>query len=105
NERMLSKNEGRISYTMSTKERSVIQFNDMLFIPPRNSMVFRSGESPIWNRRNTILPMSWRLLKDTIVQPGVDEYSLQTVPTLSTALDFDIRKNQPDFYRMLKKRV
>ena len=105
NERMLSKNEGRISYTMSTKERSVIQFNDMLFIPPRNSMVFRSGESPIWNRRETILPMSWRLLKDTIVQPGVDEYSLQTVPTLSTALDFDIRKNQPDFYRMLTKRV
>lgn len=105
NERMLSKNEGRISYTMSTKERSVIQFNDMLFIPPRNSMVFRAGESPIWNRRNTILPMSWRLLKNTIVQPGVDEYSLQTVPTLSTALDFDIRKNQPDFYRMLKKRV
>lgn len=105
NERMLSKNEGRISYTMSTKERSVIQFNDMMFIPPRNSMVFRSGESPIWNRRTTILPMSWRLLKDTIMQPGVNEYSLQTVPTLSTALDFDIRKNQPDFYRMLTKRV
>lgn len=105
NERVLTKNEGRISYTMSTKERSVIQFNDMLFIPPRNSMVFRSGESPIWNRRKTILPMSWRLLKDTISQPGVDKYSLQTVPTLSTALDFDIRKNQPNFYSMLTKRV
>lgn len=105
NERMMSKNEGRISYTMSTKERSVIDFNDMLFIPPRNSMVFRSGESPIWNRRKTILPMSWRLLKNTIKQPGVEEYSLQTVPTLSTALDFDIRKNQPDFYQMLNKRL
>ena len=105
NERVLSKNEGRISYTMSTKERSVIQFNDMLFIPPRNSMVFRSGESPIWNRRKTILPMSWRLLQNTIKQPGVKNYSLQTVPTLSTALDFDIRKNQPNFYSMLTKRV
>lgn len=105
NERVLSKNEGRISYTMSTKERSVIQFNDMLFIPPRNSMVFRSGESPIWNRRRTILPMSWRLLQNTIRQPGVEKYSLQTVPTLSTALDFDIRKNQPNFYSMLSKRV
>lgn len=105
NQRMLSKNEGRISYTMNTKERSVIQFNDMLFIPPRNSMVFRSGESPIWNRRRTILPMSWRLFKDTIKQPGARKYTLQTVPTLSTALDFDIRKNQPDFFQMLTKRV
>lgn len=105
NQKVLNKNEGRISYTMSTKERSVIEFNDMLFIPPRNSMVFRAGESPIWNRRTTILPMSWRLLQNTITEPGKDGYSLQTVPTLSTALDFDVRKNQPDFYRMVKKRV
>lgn len=105
NNRMLGKMDSPVSYTMSTKQRSVIQYNDMLFIPPRNSMVFRAGESPVWNRRSTILPMSWRLLKDTIIQPGVSEYSLQTVPTLSTALDFDIRNNQPDFYRMLNKRV
>lgn len=104
NDKMLMKNEGKISYTMSTKERAVIQFNDMLFIPERNSMVFRAGGSPIWNKNQTILPMSWRLLKDTIKVPGT-EYSLQTVPTLSTALDFDIRKNQPDVIAMLQKRL
>ncbi len=104
NERLLNKNEGRISYTMSTKERPVIAFNDMLFIPPRNSMVFRAGSSPIWNRNETALAMSWRLLQNTIKNPR-KEYTLQTVPTLSTAMDYDIRKNQPNFYAMLDKRL
>lgn len=48
--------------------------------------------------------MSWRLFKNTITQPG-KEYSLQTIPTLSSALDFDIRQNQPDFVKMLDKRL
>ena len=48
--------------------------------------------------------MSWRLFKDTIVHAGHD-YSLQTIPTLSSALEFDIRKNQPDFAKMLDKRM
>ena len=59
---------------------------------------------PVWNRNETILPMSWRLFKNTITQPGKN-YSLQTIPTLSSALDFDIRKNQPDFIKMLDKRM
>ena len=70
----------------------------------RNSIVFRAGDSPIWNRNETILPMSWRLFKNTITQPGKD-YTLQTIPTLSTAMDFDVRKNQPDFAKMLEKRM
>lgn len=104
NEKMLMKNEGKISYTMSTKERPVIQFNDMLFIPERNSMVFRAGGSPIWNKNETILPMSWRLLQNTIKVPG-KKYTPQTSPTLSTAIDFDVRKNQPDVFAMLHKRL
>jgi hypothetical protein len=48
--------------------------------------------------------MSWRLFKNTIIQPG-KEYSLQTIPTLSTAMDFDVRKNQPNFSKMLEKRM
>ena len=70
----------------------------------RNSIIFRAGDSPIWNRNETILPMSWRLLQNTIKQPGKD-YTFQTVPTLSSAKDFDIRKNQPDFGKMLDKRM
>ena len=96
--------EGKVSYTMNAKEEAVISFNDMMFISERNSMVIRAGDSPVWNRNETILPMSFRLFKDTIVHPGHD-YSLQTIPTLSSALDFDVRMNQPDFDKMLAKRM
>lgn len=98
------KTEGRVSYTMTTEKEPLISYNDMAFISPRNSIVFRAGDSPIWNRNETILPMSWRLLKDQIVHPGHD-YSLQTIPTMSSALDFDVRSNQPDFRKMLDKRM
>lgn len=100
----MTQNEGKASYTMTTKEEPVISYNDMAFISERNSIVFRAGDSPIWNRNETILPMSWRLFKTTITQPG-KEYTLQTIPTLSTAMDFDVRKNQPNFSKMLEKRM
>jgi hypothetical protein len=100
----MTQNEGKASYTMTTKEEPVISYNDMAFISERNSIVFRAGDSPIWNRNETILPMSWRLFKTTITQPGKD-YTLQTIPTLSTAMDFDVRKNQPNFSKMLEKRM
>ena len=103
-EKILLKNEGKTSYTMTTREVPVISYNDMAFIAERNSIVFRAGDSPIWNRNETILPMSYRLFNDTIKQPGKD-YTLQTVPTLSSAKDFDVRKNQPDFAKMLDKRM
>ena len=103
-QRLFMQNESKLSYTMTTKEVPVISYNDMAFIAERNSIVFRAGDSPIWNRNQTILPMSWRLFSNTIVHAGHD-YSLQTIPTLSSALDFDIRKNQPDFNKMLNKRM
>ncbi|MFJ5071287.1 type IV secretory system conjugative DNA transfer family protein [Kitasatospora sp. NPDC088556] len=98
------KTEGRVSYTMSTKEEPLISYNDMAFLAPRNSIVFRAGDAPIWNRNQTILPMSFRLLGNTIKHPG-HTYSLQTIPTLSSAMDFDVRMNQPDFVKMLEKRM
>ncbi|MFF4409502.1 type IV secretory system conjugative DNA transfer family protein [Streptomyces sp. NPDC001404] len=98
------KTEGRVSYTMSTKEEPLISYNDMAFLSPRNSIVFRAGDAPIWNRNQTILPMSFRLLGTTIKHPG-HTYSLQTIPTLSSAMDFDVRMNQPDFVKMLEKRM
>jgi hypothetical protein len=96
--------EGKVSYTMSTREEPVIKYNDMAFISERQSIVFRAGDPPVWNRNETILPMSWRLFKDTIMHPG-HEYSLQTIPTLSSALEFDVRQNQPNFGNMLAKRM
>ncbi|MET9711947.1 type IV secretory system conjugative DNA transfer family protein [Nocardiopsis alba] len=96
--------ESKVSYTMATKEEPVISYNDLAFISERNSIVFRAGDSPVWNRNEMILPMSWRLFKDSIVHPGHD-YTLQTIPTLSSAMDFDVRMNQPDFEAMLAKRM
>ena len=55
---------------ISTREVPVISYNDMAFIPERNSIVFRAGDAPIWNRNQTILPMSWRLFKNTIEHYG-----------------------------------
>lgn len=100
----MTANEGKVSYTISTAERPVIAYNDFAQIPPCNSIVFRAGDFPIWNRNETALPMSWRLFKNTIVNPGKD-YSLQTIPSLSTAKDFDVKQNQPNFTQMFEKRV
>lgn len=103
-EKVWMRNEGKVSYTMTTVEEPVIKYNDMAFISERNSIIFRAGDSPIWNRNETILPMSWRLFSETITQPG-HKYTFQTIPTLSSAKDFDVRKNVPDFDKMLDKRI
>ena len=98
--------DNRTSVTVSTKETPVIAYNDLAFIPERNSIVFRAGNSVMWNREQTILPMSWRLFNKSnkIVHPG-HNYTLQTIPTLSSAIEFDVRKNQPDFEKLLAKRL
>ena len=70
NERLFMQNKGEVTYTITTKEVPVISYNDMAFISERNSIVFRAGDSPVWNRNETILPMSWRLFTNTIVHDG-----------------------------------
>ena len=102
--RVFMRNEDTSSLTISVREEPVIKYNDMAFINERNSIVFRAGDPPIWNRNELVLPMSWRLFLNKIEHPGRD-YSLQTIPTLSSAIDFDVRKNQPDFESMVNKRL
>ncbi|MEK4277707.1 type IV secretory system conjugative DNA transfer family protein [Paenibacillus sp. FSL R7-0026] len=104
NDRILYQNEGKISYTMQTKERPVLQFNDFMFIEARNSIIIKAGTSPIWNRNESAYPMSFRLFQNQISLPG-KKFSLQTIPTNSSAKDFDVRKNQPDFFDMLEQRL
>ena len=103
-ERLLLPNEGKVSMTVSVQQTSVLKYNDFAFLPERNSIVFRAGDMPILNRNETIMPMSWKLLGKTIVHPG-HTYTLQTIPTLSSAIEFDVRSNQPDFIKMLDKRL
>lgn len=102
-DKVFFQNEGKVSITDQTVERPVIMYNDLAFMPQRNSIVFRAGDPPIWNRNETILLMSWRMFQNTIRQPGKD-YTLQTIPTLSSAAEFDVRTNQPDFFKMWEKR-
>lgn len=96
--------DSKVSYTTSLKEEAVIKYGDLAYLNERNSIVFRAGDMPIWNRNEMILPMSWRLFMNTIKMPG-KTFTLQTIPTLSTAAEFDVRKNQPDFEKLLKKRI
>lgn len=103
-EKLWMRTDGKLSYNYTAKEFPVITYNDMAFISPQNSIVFRAGDSPVWNRNQTMLPMSWQLFANTITQPG-KKYTLQTIPTLSTAMEFDVRRNQPDFEKMLNKRM
>ena len=100
-----NQNEGQTSYTMSTKEEPVLSYNDFAYITERNSIILRAGDSPIWNRNETILPMSWRLFGKEIINAPGKEYTLQTIPTLSSAKEFDVKHNQPDFGKMLAKRM
>jgi hypothetical protein len=58
----------------------------------------------VLNKNQMILPMSWRLFLNKINHPGHD-YTLQTIPTLSSAAEFDARKNLPRFEAMVDKRV
>ena len=103
-ESVINTNEANITYTVNTREEPVISFNDFMWLPERNSIVFRAGDPPIWNRNETILPMSYKLFENHLINPG-REYSLRNVPTTSSAIDFDVRRNTPDFMAMVNKRV
>lgn len=100
----LTGNEGKTSYTSSVKEEPVISFNDLAYMPERNAITFRAGDAIIWSRNEMILPMAWRLHKDTIIDPG-HVYSLLTLPTLSSAREFDIEQFIPNFDEMLAKQM
>lgn len=108
-EKLFLQTEGKVSYTSTAKEEAVISYNDLAYLPERNSVVFRAGDSPIWNRNETILPMSWKLFggdaEKTIVHYGEGAYTLQTIPTMSTAIDFDVNQNQPNFAEMVESRL
>ena len=96
--------DSKVSLTQSVKEVPVLTYNDLAYMPPSSSVVFRSGDDVIWNRNETALPPSRILHKNTICNPG-HEYTLQNIPSMSNAMSFDVRTNMPDFTKMLKKRI
>lgn len=102
--RKYGKTEGTLTYSSTTVEKPVISYNDLAFIPLRNSIVFRAGDSPIWNRNETAFPMSYMLFARTVSNLG-HKFTPLTLPSTSTVKDFDLRKNQPDFMKMFYKRL
>lgn len=98
------RNDARVTKGVNVQEVPVIKENDFITLSPRNSIIFRAGSTPVWNRNEMILPMSYELLGNTIIQPGVEPYTLQTIPSNSSVMSFDVEKNTPDFYEMLRKR-
>ena len=102
--RVVSQTDERISYTMATKEVPLISYNDMANIAPCNSMVFRIGDTPIWNRNQMALPMSHCIHSNQINVSG-KKFTLLTVPTTSSALEFDLTAMVPDFDAMLEQRL
>ena len=106
--KIVNQNDQTISYTDSSQKEATLSYNDFAFIGKCQSIVFRSGDMPIWNRGEMSLPMSFKLFggkaEKSIVHYG-HSYTLQTVPTLSEASGFDIRLNQPNFREMYLKRM
>ncbi|GAB2472278.1 TraM recognition domain-containing protein [Xylanimonas ulmi] len=94
--------EGRVSYTMALDTENVILANDLTFLPARNWVVLRSGEYPIWNRDETIMPMAYALL-DKQPPVGAPTFSLQNLPSLSNAGAYDPRKDTPNFESALQR--
>lgn len=104
-DQVLFQNEGAVSYTHSTVEEPLISTNDMAFIKSNNSIVFRAGDSPVWNRSQMALPMWYALSSNPIRIPETPKLGLRDVPSTSSVLDFDVRKNQPDFRAILEERI
>lgn len=96
--------QSSISTTRQSEQEQLLTVNDFLYLPERNSIVMQAGQPPIWNHNETILPMSYALLGNPIINPG-HPYTMQTLPTLSSAAQFDVRTNQPDFFAMFDKRM
>lgn len=103
----VKKNDDRVTTTKTVMEEDVLSRNAFLQLKRQESIVLRAGSNPILNYGRSLLPMAWQLFggyRTQVNVPGM-KYSLQTVPTMSSALEFNARQNIPNFYAMVEKRV
>ena len=95
-------NRNEVTYSKKTVQEPLISYTNLNSLTMGDSIVFRAGENPIWNRNEMALPMSWQLFENDIKIPG-KEYTLQTLRSLSTAKDFDVNQNIPDFEEIFRE--
>lgn len=95
--RIIRRGESNINYNWSFEAEPCVTFNDMAQLPERNAITFNAGDSVVWARNDTALPMSWKLFSNSI-NDG-EKYALKTLPNMSTvkhvdygAIDFDCIK-------------
>ena len=84
--------------------KNVISRNEFLRLDKFGAIVMRAGDDPIYNYGASSLPPVFAMQNDTIQEPGV-EYTLQTIPTMSSVLEFDPERISRTFMRCLKKRL
>lgn len=97
--------DGKQSRGKSVKEVPVISKNDMLRVNKGDLMVFGKGD-PVWNTNQCAMPYAFELVHKDALNDWDDpkEYTMQTVPTTASTMDFDILNNQPNFIEMVAKR-
>lgn len=103
--RQFNQADSKVTISTSVHEVPVISKTDMLMVPRANMMVFGKGH-PIWNRNQMVMPYAYALQKHELrdFEHNI-KYSLATVPTTASTIDFDITRNTPDFMKMVAKRV
>lgn len=103
--RQFNQADSKVTLSTSVHEMPVISKSQMLNVPRSNMMIFGKGH-PIWNRNQTVMPYAYALQKDELRDfENNIKYSLTTVPTTASTMDFDAIRNQPNFLRMVSKRV
>ncbi len=95
-------NRNEVTYSKKTVQEPLISYTNLNSLTMGDSIVFRAGENPIWNRNEMAIPMAWQLFENDIRIPGT-EYTLQTLPSVSTAKDFDVNQNIPDFEEIFRE--
>lgn len=99
------KKDSVITRNYGLEQENVIPKNAFMSMPMANSILLSAGNSTIWNRDKTIMPMSWRLLWKGGLTKNGEEYAINTMPTTSTAKEFNLAQNVPKFEDMLKERI
>lgn len=103
--KLVNQADDKVTMSTSVHEMSVISKNDMLMIPRSNMMVFGHGH-PIWNRNQMVMPYAYALHKNQLRDWNSKErYTLSTIPSTTNTRDFDLLGNQPNFVKMVQKRV
>lgn len=97
----------RHSTTVTREERPVISENDYLRLnndAADGNAIVTTGQNPVLSMEQSIMPMSFALLKNRTGGKGEDANN-QNPPTMADTSDFDPLQNLPNFDEMVALRI